>query len=645
MNGWKRNKVFTILLISAAAGMLLGSVGCGRHQGDDTEDAGQITTGAALDISSHKDSENIQHQLEVLARNAGQWRSTRDEDVNKGYNTIQYMISDMDQNGRLEVMGSEYLGLEEKAVSLGCYEVDSSGNGIVKVETAQLGNAFVDDFQCSGENGLYTAYYDPETGEYHYVTATVGSDWSDTDYQKITALTLKQGKISKEENVGNTVYADCEKLTVRIPCFSFYHNLEDTTEEQMIHTMEKAYRDFSMGYPLGMQEMTVSGHKVMIPQYSTMQDVERQERINQLIYDQVSQSLEHAFDLQDPKWDLEGVSISMKYTGWDRVSLLLMASGFREGMAHAQNLCDTVNVDLEQECILSGESILPEQYREEVEKDIMYGDRKEILSGKSMAYHAFFQEQDVKIYQTIDRIGIVIPADTEANPYLIYEVYVDMDQNRYDGYPSSIPYPDVDWDEYQYTLFASEYRSLQDYMPVLSGKTDFVWFHETFFDDEQETTEAEEVSIYQFLEKYGEPIESYKDYRLANISISDVTQDGKAELVLHFSSFGGFYLILHREGEKFYGTDRFERCFQRLQENGVYGGSGGAFCRYFHQLRFRGEKFVETLIGKRDDKKYYIGDRKVDEKEFEKWEQDNTEKTVCQYAPEKLQDGSGEAGQ
>ncbi len=645
MNGWKRNKVFTMLLISVVAGMLLGSVGCGRRFEDMAGETGQITTGAAVDISEHEDSENIQHQLEVLARNAGQWRSTRDADVNKGYNKIYYMVSDLDQNGRLEVMGHESLGLEEKEISLGCYEVDSSGNGIVEVETSQLGNTFVGDFYRSSEDGLYTAYYDPETGEYHYVTATVGSDWSDTDYQKITALTLKQGKISKEENVDDTVYAGCEKLTVQIPYFYFYHNLEDTTEEQMIHTMEKAYRDFSMGYPLGMQEMTVSGHKIMIPQYSTLQDVEKQERINQLIYDQVSQSLEHAFDLQDPKLDLEDVSISMKYTGWDRVSLLLMASGFRQGMAHAQSLCDTVNIDLEQECILSGKSILPEQYREEIEEDIMSGDYQEILSGKKIKYPASFQEQDVKIYQTKNRIGLVIPTDIGMDPYLIYEVYVDMDQNRYAGYPSSIPYPDVDWDEYRYTLFASEYQNLQDYMPVLLGKANFAWFHETFSDDEQETAEAEEVSIYQFLEKYGEPIDSYKDYRLTNISISDVTQDGKQELVLHFSSYGGFYLILHREGEKFYGTDRSERCFQGLQENGVYVGSGGAFCQYFYQLRFHGGNFVETLIGERDDKKYYIGDRKAGEKEFEKWEEDNTEKTVCQYAPEKLQDRSGEAGQ
>lgn len=639
-----------VLLPLVLVVILAGSVGCGRHSEDTVGETGQITTGAALNISSHENSENIQHQLEVLARNAGQWRSARDADTNEGYNEIHYLISDLDQNGRLEVMGYEYLGLEEKEISLGCYEMDASGNGIVEVETAQLGNTFVGDFYRFGGDGLYRAYYDPKTGEYHYVTETAGGGQSDTDFQKIdtdyrkiTALTLKQGKISKDV-VDDTVYAAWEKLTVQIPYFSFYHNLEDTTEEQMIHIMEKAYRDFSVGYPLGMQEMTVSGYKVMIPQYSTMQDVEKQERINQLIYDQVSQSLESAFDLQDPKWNLEDVSISMKYTGWDRVSLLLMANAFRRGMAHVQSLCDTVNIDLEQECILSGERILPEEYREEVEEDIMLGEYQEILSGKKMRYPVSFQEQDIKIYQTIGRIGLVIPTDVPAKPYLVYEVYVDMDQNRYTGYPSSIPYPDVDWDEYQYTLLAAEYRSLQDYMPVLLGKTDFAWFHETF-SDEQEATEAEEVSIYQFLEKYGEPIESYGEYRLANISISDVTQDGEAELVLHFSSFGGFYLILHREGEKFYGTDYSERSFEGLQENGVYMGSGGASCQGFYQLRFRGGEFIETLIGRRDDKKYYIGDKKVDEKEFWKWEEDNTGKTVCQYAPEELQDGSRESGQ
>lgn len=686
MIGWKRNKVFTILLIGAAAGMLIGSVGCGRRQGDEIGDAGQITTGAALDISSHKDSENIQHQLEVLAKNAGQWRSTRDADINKGYNEIYYLISDLDQNGRLEVMGHEYLGLEEKEISLGCYEVDSSGNGIVEVETSQLGNTFVDDFYRLGD-GLYTAYYDSDTGEYHYVTAEnfidVDNDWiygvEEMNYQKITALTLKQGKISKDvlayqslvkneakkkqyqyyrmdgsrrteifqmeysrENVGDAVYADCEKLMVRIPRFSFYHNLEEDTEEQMIHTMETAYQAFSMGYSLGKQEMTVSGHKIMIPQYSTMQDVEKQERINQLIYDQVSQSLEHAFDLQDPKLDLD-VSISIKYTGQDRVSLLLMASGFREGMAHSQCLCDTVNIDLERECILSGESILPEQYREKVEEDIMSGDYQEITSGLGMKYHVIFQKQDVKIYQTKDRIGLVIPTDVGMDPYLIYEVYVNMDQNG-DDRGDSIPYLDVDWAAYRYTLYASEYQSLQDYMPVLLGKTDFIWISEIISDDGQETAEEEKVSIYQFLERYYDE-SGVQDYFLNSISISDVTQDGKQELVLHFGIYGDFYLILYREGEKFYGIDRAERCFQGLQENGVYGAAGGAYTNYFYQMRFRGGDFTETLIGQQDGKKYYIGDRKVDEKEYWKWEQDNRDEPVCWYAPEALQNGSGEAGQ
>ena len=680
-----------LLLILVFAGTLAGSVGCGRHSEDTVGETGQITTGAALDISSHKDSENIQHQLEVLARNAGQWRSTRDADVNKAYNKIYYMISDLDQNGRLEVMGHETLGEEEKEISLGCYEVDASGNGIVEVETAQLGNTFVDDFYCSEAYGLYTAYYDTETGEYHYVTAEnfiddidADNDWiygvEDTNYQKITALTLKQGKISKDvlayqslikneakkkqyqcyrmddsrkteisqmeysrENVGDAVYADCEKLMVRIPCFSFYHNLEEDTEEQMLHIMEKAYREFSMGYSLGKREMTVSGYKIMIPQYSTMQDVEKQERINRLIYDQVSQSLEHAYDLQDPKLDLD-VSISIKYTGQDRVSLLLMASGFREGMAHSLCIGDTVNIDLEQECILSGESILPEQYREKVEEDIMSGVYQEILSGLGIKYHVSFQKQDIKIYQTKDRIGLVIPTDVGVDPYLIYEVDVIMDQ--YVAYPSSIPYPDVDWTAYRHTLRASEYQSLQEYMPVLLGKTDFIWISETISDDGQETTEEEEVSIYQFLERYCDELElGVQDYSLYRISISDVTQDGKPELVLHFGIYGGFYLILHREGEKFYGIDRAEREFEGLQENGVYLGSGGAYTSYFYQMRFQGGNFTETMIGQRDGKKYYIGDRKVNEKEFEKWEEDNIDEPVCWYTPEALQDGSEESGQ
>lgn len=285
-----------------------------------------------------------------------------------------------------------------------------------------------------------------------------------------------------------------------------------------------------------------------------------------------------------------------------------------------------------------------EQYRGEVEEEILSGDYQEILSGLKMQYHAFFQERDVKIYQTKDRIGIVIPTGIEAHPFAIYEVYVDMGQKWHDGISYPIPYPDVDWEAYRYTLLASEYHSLQDYMPVLLGKTDFIWTPETFTEQEEETVKTEEISIYQFLEKYGEPIKNYQEYCVGNISVSDVTQDGKPELVLHFSSYGGFYLILHREGERFYGTDRSERCFQGLRESGIYQTAGGADCEFFYQMRFQGEGLVESMVGQRDGQKYYIGGRKVEEKEFVKWRIDNIDESVCQYAPEALQE-SGEAGQ
>lgn len=619
-----------VLLPLISVCILAGSVGCGRESGDTLEEPGRITTGAALHVSSQENLENIQQQLEVLAENAGQWRSARDASANQGYNEIYYLITDLDQNGRLEVMGHESLGWEEKEISLGCYEVNSAGNGIVEVETASLGGTYVEDFYDVGD-GLYTAYYDPKTGEYHYVT----------DSRKV--FTLKQGKLSRE-SVSDTVCAAWEKMTARIPCFSFYHNWKDTTEEQMLHTMEMAYRDFSIGYPLGQKEMTVSGRKIMIPQYSTMQDREKQEKINRLIYEQVSRSLETAFDL-DHKGNLEELSVSVKYAGRDRVSLLLMASGSRKGMDHAQTLCDTVNIDLKQECILSGQSILPERYREEVEEDIQSGDCWEILSGKDTEYPLSFQKQNVKIYQSKDRIGLVIPTGVEASPYVVYEVYVDMEQRWYNGFPDSIPYPDVDWEAYRYTLLASEYQSLQDYMSVLLGKTNFTWTQESYTEQEEETVKLEEVSIYQFIEQYyGEPAENYRDYHLGNISVSDVTQDGKPELVLHFSSYGGFYLILHQEGKQFYGTDRSERCFQGLQKNGVYQASGGFDAQYFYQMRFREGKFVESMIAQQDGKKYYIGNKKVNEKEFGKWVDDNIGEMVCQYEPEELQE-SGESGQ
>ena len=102
---------------------------------------------------------------------------------------------------------------------------------------------------------------------------------------------------------------------------------------------------------------------------------------------------------------------------------------------------------------------------------------------------------------------------------------------------------------------------------------------------------------------------------------------------------GGCYLILHQEGERFYGIDLPVRWFEGLQENGIYYASGG-HAGSWHQMRFDGDAFVTEELASYDGNNgnhYSISGKEVGEKEFEKWEDNALDSSECKYyTPEAL---------
>lgn len=687
MIGWKRNKVFTILLISAAVGMLIGSVGCGRRQGDEIGDAGQITTGAAIQVDGNIDSEAIQHQLELLVKNAHKWRRLGDEETNMETG-ISYAVTDLDHNGRLEILAEDiYKGTDFTR----CYEVNESGDDIEEINTDQ-----------AGKDCLYwlydsdTAYYDPKTGEYHYVMQ-YEDDMAkeDIDVEEIedegwvNALTLKEGKITRDtlgywvmidkqegrsenryyhvddmskkdimkeqytvEKPEDAIYSGCGELSVGVSTFQFDHNREEMTEKQMYHALEKSYGEFFQGHPLEKQNKTIHGCQIAVPQYTTIQDSGKQKRINQMICDWVEQSLNYTEDssVLDREYSLEYADITIEYAGRGRVSLLLET---REGVDRFSDNCDTITVDLEQEKILTGEDILPEQYREEMEEDILYGccsgyhggdDYQEAMEkeGKEKLFPTQAADgwQDVKVYQTAYGVGVVLPVKFGLDSYVIYEncwsdLYMDSDDRA--------AYSDVDWEAYQYKLLAPEYQRLQDYMPVLMGKTDVTWENESTSEDGENNKERRNISVPHFLEEYCGSDMEWKDYTLYSISLCDLTQDGQLDLILEFV---GLKLILHQEGEQFYGKSFGSRSFESVTKDGIYEEYGGASWCHYYQMHFDGDTFVTEEVAGQEGNDYYIGKKKVEEKKISKWIDDNIcadDKQVCRYHPEKLQKGSGES--
>lgn len=682
-------------ICSMLIGILFCCVGCGLQQEKQDLETSQVATGAALCIEEDYHSEKIQHQLGLLVDHARKWRLAKDS---RSAGMVRYAVTDLDRNGRLEIMVLKESETVDQLFLQNFFEVNASGDGIEEIETDPVGEV------CLGEwydelRELDYAYYDPKTGECHYV---IGNELSEEemlsdeseDYDKnIMALTLRQGKLSCDtlacqeqsknqqgkmqsrfyqmdgtekneidpseytvEKVGDAVYADCGKYSLQFSPFFFDHSLEDMTEKQMHHALEKSYRESFMGYPLGQQEKKVAGQKIRIPQYSTMQDGKKQKRINQIIVKQVEKIL-HRFDDAKGK---RNVDISIKYAGGDKVSLLLQVSRpapreqqkdteFFEEVAQEGAIWDTINIDLEQGSLLAKQDLLQESVRQEVMEEVEMDLEDEMEegyeeSGKNQNSDHFYGNvlenlkkwQEISLYQSSDGIGFVIPTGLAMAPFAIYEMWNGWDETKWDG---GVSFAEIDWKAYQYKMFASEYQDLQDYMPVLTGEAQFIF---QWDEDEEEAVKGKNMTISDWVKEYVDE-EATEDFVVNEVCNCDLTQDGKAELILEI--WNAIHLILHKEGNTYYGTLKGRRSLYELQTNGVYGAGKGD---YYYQMHFEKDRFVEEYLGgyeypiqaedfKEEDVKYYIRDQRVGKDAYEKWKKSIMTEEVSWYRPEALE--------
>lgn len=672
-------------------GILFCCVGCGLQQEMQNLEASQVATGGALCIAADYHSKEVQQQLDILVKNAHKWRISGDEV--RIEDEIVYAVTDLDRNGRIEIMAFREQWDEERVVLQHFFEVNASGNGVKEIETDQMGEISLEEMQ----GNLDSAYYDPKTGECYYVIGNklseeeMLSDESEEYDKNIMALTLQQGQLSCDilacqeqsknqagkmqsrfyqmegtgknemdpscytvEALGDASYTNCEKYSLRISTFFFDHSLEDMTEKQMHHALEKSYRESFMGYPLEQQEKKVAGQKIHIPQYNTMQDAGKQKRINQVIVKQTEQILNQLDSLQDRKGNWN-VDVSIKYAGKDRVSLLVQAGKspqkdkeFSGDVTQENRICDTINIDLEQGSILSERDFLTESDRqylleevqeemeEEMEESEEAGDKRKSDDFYKNLMEHLKKWQDISLYQTGDMIGFVIPTGLASDPYVTREVWYEWDapDDAYGG----VFFTKIDWEAYQYRMFASEYQDLQDYMPLLTGGAEF-----TCQRADWEWGEDDEERKNMTLSSWSEELfsESLAELYVNSVCICDVTQDGKAELILDISN--GMQLILHKEGNAYYGTFKGSRELCGLQKNGVY--HAGRYTVFLYQMRFEKDHFVEDYLGQyvyynmsEDSTKeeYYIQERKVKKSVYEKWEKSMMDGDVYWYSPEAL---------
>lgn len=200
------------------------------------------------------------------------------------------------------------------------------------------------------------------------------------------------------------------------------------------------------------------------------------------------------------------------------------------------------------------------------------------------------------------------------------------------SYEGGVLLSQADFSTYEKEMVKEDWEAFSEFFPVLLEETPIWAMHCPNVDEEPEEP-MKEQRILDFFQEESDT----SDFMLTSFALCDITQDGQKELVLYTYRYGGWYWVLHREGNIFYGVYMPIRWFQDLQKNGIHLGSGGSGHTYYHRLHFEDGTFRKELLGRTDWEEgmpcYYIDGKEVSETEFESWSEERMTGNVQWYNP------------
>ena len=144
---------------------------------------------------------NVEKQIDVIMNNIDTWNLSTDEDI---YAPYGYAITDLDQNGRLEIIASSCQGTGIYTYS-NYYEVNESLNGLNKIERN------VEEGSSEADIMIPTVkvFINKATNEYHYIFDDLVKVGAAEYYENKQDIVLQNGKIyEKAIAYRNTVYTD-----------------------------------------------------------------------------------------------------------------------------------------------------------------------------------------------------------------------------------------------------------------------------------------------------------------------------------------------------------------------------------------------------------------------------------------------------
>ena len=144
---------------------------------------------------------NVEKQIDVIMNNIDTWNLSTDEDI---YAPYGYAITDLDQNGRLEIIASSCQGTGIYTYS-NYYEVNEGLNGLNKIERN------VEEGSSEADIMIPTVkvFIDKAANEYHYIFDDLVKVGAAEYYENKQDIVLKNGKLyEKAIAYRNTIYTD-----------------------------------------------------------------------------------------------------------------------------------------------------------------------------------------------------------------------------------------------------------------------------------------------------------------------------------------------------------------------------------------------------------------------------------------------------
>lgn len=156
-----KKSIISMIIIS----MLICCVACGDVTGKNGAASGSAVSGSALSVGDTDQSTDLQKQVQLLLEKKETW--LQGENVSQ-LEYVDFSVTDMDQNGRLEICRIEWNWDDDEGIKNMFWEINESCDDL---EELQLDEEYKTEYLIERENGYGSGFYEEETDTWHYLDA------------------------------------------------------------------------------------------------------------------------------------------------------------------------------------------------------------------------------------------------------------------------------------------------------------------------------------------------------------------------------------------------------------------------------------------------------------------------------------------